>query len=284
MGKKPDQAPYQHALITGGSSGIGFALAKQLAVSGASVAILGRRIDQLNQALDALQSVKIHDSQRFTAIQADVSKRDEIKSILAGYLADHGTPDLLINSAGVTHPGNFEDLAAEVFEQMISINYLGTVYTIQAILPGMISRGSGTIINISSVAGFIGVYGYSAYGGSKYAVRGLSDVLRAEMKPKGIQVSVVFPPDTQTPQLEYENTIKPAMTRELSGTAGILSAETVAQAILSGAKKGKYIIIPGRESKLIYFVNQILGNGMYSIMDWQIRSASRKIEKRSKSS
>jgi len=83
-----------------------------------------------------------------------------------------GVPDLVINSAGITHPGYVQNLPIEIFQQMIAVNYMGTVNVVKSILGDMIQRGSGVIVNISSVAGFLGVFGYSAYGPSKYAVRG----------------------------------------------------------------------------------------------------------------
>lgn len=269
---------YNHALITGGSSGIGLALSRILAENGSSVTIVARRKNQLESAIKEIESLRQDQGQNFTALQADVSNPLEIKRVLSDYMNTHGIPDILINCAGVTHPGNFEDIGTEIFQQMISINYLGTVYTIQTILPGMLQQRFGTIVNISSVAGFIGVYGYSAYSASKYAIRGFSDVLRAEMKSHGIQVSIVFPPDTQTPQLDYENKIKPAITKELAGNAGILSAASVAKTILDGTQKGKYIILPGFESKVIYRLNNLLGSLMYPIMDWLVRQAKSKVE------
>jgi 3-dehydrosphinganine reductase len=139
----------------------------------------------------------------------------------------------------------------------------------------MIKRGSGHIVNISSIAGFLGVYGYTAYGASKYAVRGFSDVLRAEMKPLGIQVSVVFPPDTDTPQLAYENQFKPPETKELAGNAHAVSPEIVAKAILRGVARRQYVIIPGFEGKLYYWLGGLVGTGLYPIMDLMVAQARR---------
>jgi 3-dehydrosphinganine reductase len=140
----------------------------------------------------------------------------------------------------------------------------------------MIERKSGYIVNISSMAGFLGVFGYTAYGASKYAVRGFSDALRAEMKPHGIGVSVVFPPDTDTPQLSYEKQFKPAETKELTGSGGMMDPERVAKIILSGIERGKYLILPGIENKIIYRLSGILVNTVYPVMDWLIAQAQNK--------
>ncbi|MBA4380889.1 MAG: short-chain dehydrogenase, partial [Anaerolinea sp.] len=190
-----------------------------------------------------------------------------------------GLPDLVINSAGVTQPGYVQDLDLSVFRQMMEINYFGTVHVVKAVLPGMMARGCGHIVNISSVAGFAGVFGYSAYGASKYAVRGLSDVLRAELKPQGIRVSVVFPPDTDTPQLAYDKLFQPPETKVLNAKAKMLSADEVAEAILRGVRQNKYIILPGADTKFFYHLNNLLGNGIYPLMDWWVSDARRKAGK-----
>ena len=264
------------ALITGGSSGIGFALAEKLASQGASVWLLARREDRLKQAVGALQLKALGQDQAFGYLAADVADKGSLFSALNRFTAEVGAPDVLINSAGASRPGHFEALDPEVFEELMRTNYLGTVYTTRALIQGMINRRSGTIVNISSIAGFIGVYGYSAYGATKYAVRGFSDVLRAEMKPKGIQVSIVFPPDTETPQLAGEEPYKPEVTRELSGTAKPLSAAQVADAILRGVSRGRYVITPGLDGSMLFKASNLLGAGIYPLMDYLVRQAMRK--------
>jgi 3-dehydrosphinganine reductase len=258
------------ALITGGSSGIGLALAKALAQEGARVWLVARRKNVLEEALQSFPN------QTAGIFSADVSDFKQAQAAVEDVIGKAGVPDLLINSAGVTYPGYVQDIPVEIFHQMIEINYLGTVHMVKALLPHMIQRGSGHIVNISSAAGFLGVFGYSAYGASKYAVRGFSDVLRAEVKPLGIRVSIVFPPDTDTPQLAYENQFKPFETRELSGNAGVLSADQVARTILDGVKRGKYVITPGMETSVLYRLSGLLGNAVYPIMDSMIAQARRK--------
>ena len=103
----------------------------------------------------------------------------------------------------------------------------------------------------------------------------MTDVLRSEMKPLGIKVHIVFPPDTQTPQLEFEENLKPYETRALAGASSILSADQVAEAVMKGVSKGKYVIIPGFEGKLLYRLFGILGNLTYPVMDWLIKKAQK---------
>lgn len=261
------------ALITGGSSGIGLALAHLLAAAGSHVWLLARGREALETALASLPRSS---SQRCGMIPADVSKPEQVSAAFKHLSKEAGTPDLIINSAGITYPGYVQELPLEIFRQMIEVNYLGTVNVVKALLPALIARGSGHIVNLSSGAGFLGVFGYAAYGASKFAVRGFSDVLRAELKPLGVRVSIVFPPDTDTPQLAYENQFKPPETKALSGEAGVLSPQQVAHEILRGVARGRYVILPGFEMKILYRLNNLLGNAAYPVMDWMIRNARRK--------
>jgi 3-dehydrosphinganine reductase len=266
----------QLVLITGGSSGIGLSCAQLFIAHNADVWILARRQEQLDQALQDLMARNPANPQRCGAVSADVSDPEQLAQAVAEIEKKAGVPDVLINSAGVTHPGYFQELDLKIFHDMMDINYFGTVYAIKAVLPGMLARGSGYIVNISSIAGFLGVFGYSAYGASKYAVRGFSDALRAELNPKGIHVSVVFPPDTKTPQLEYEQPYKPPELAYLDNFSSVVTPEWVAQIILKGIAKKRYLILPGWDTKLIYWLNNILGGGVYKIMDWLVARGNSK--------
>jgi 3-dehydrosphinganine reductase len=263
-------------LITGGSSGIGLAVACLLAQKGAHVWLLARPGEKLTDALKKVKSAAQDPVQSCGVVEADVTNEKQVSQAIARVIRLIGLPDLVINSAGVAHPGYVQETVMKIFHWMMDVNFFGTVNVIKELLPGMIERGSGYIVNISSMAGFLGVFGYTAYGASKYAVRGFSDSLRAEMKPHGIGVTVVFPPDTDTPQLAYERKFKPAETKELTGSSGMMSPERVAKSILSGIEKGKYLILPGIENKIIYRLSGILSNAVYPVMDWLIAQAQSK--------
>ena len=261
-------------LITGGSSGIGLALARLLAKAGAHVWLMARRKQELESALAQLDGP----TGQHHMLVGDVSDWAQVEQAVAQVERESGAPDLVINSAGVTHPGYVQDLPIEIFRQLMEINYMGTVHVVKAVLPGLMARRSGYIVNISSVAGFLGVFGYTAYGASKFAVRGFSDALRAELKPLGIGISIAFPPDTDTPQLAYENEFKPAETQALAGNAGALSAAQVAEAILRGIRRGQYVILPGLENKVMYRLSGLLGNAVYPIMDYLITGAHTRLD------
>ncbi len=268
------------ALVTGGSSGIGLALAKALVAKGSHVAILARRRELLDGAVKELEALKVQGDQKILAIQSDVTQKMDVEKALTGFVSKHGVPDFVFNSAGVAHPGKFEDLGDDIFHWMMDVNYFGTVNILKVLVPLMQKRSSGHIINISSIAGFIGVYGYTAYGASKFAVSGFTDALRSELKPEGIQVSIVFPPDTDTPQLTYESQYKPAVTKIVAGSASLMTSGAVATEILRGVEKNKYVILPGSEGKLMYFLHHFVGRLLYPVMDMMVNSAIKKSGKK----
>jgi 3-dehydrosphinganine reductase len=263
-------------LITGGSSGIGKALAKQFLEQESHIILCARNSDKLSAAkLDLINETNVLES-NITLISADITNYDLLAQSFKPFITKETVPDMLINCAGVAHPGEFSDLSMDTFHWLMDTNYYGTVHTIKLLSPAMIQRGSGHIVNISSAAGFIGTYGYTAYGASKFAVRGFSDALRSEFKPKNIDLSLVFPPDTDTPQLAYEAQYKPAITKELAGNAGILSADKVAKAIIKGIQKKKYIIVPGGENAFLYHLSNILGPNVFKVMDIMVNQAINK--------
>jgi 3-dehydrosphinganine reductase len=263
------------ALVTGGSSGIGLTTARLLASKGANTWLLSRSRKRLEDSIQSLECEELLDC---GIVIADVSDPTQVQNAVDQVVRQAGVPDYLINSAGITRPGYVTDLDLDVFQRLMQVNYFGTVYTCRAVIPGMRDRGSGHIVNICSVAGFLGVFGYSAYTATKYAVRGFSDVLRAELKSYGIGVSIVFPPDTDTPQLADEEQYKPPETKALVSNAHVISPELVARSILSGISKNRYIILPGFETKLLYWLSGILGSAVYPIMDVMISRARRKIK------
>lgn len=234
-----------HALITGGSSGIGKALAQKLAGQGYDVSLIARRKDVLAAAADEIERYRRAPSQRVAFYAADVADRNQAEAAVKAAIAAFGAPDMLIASAGISEPGYFSDLPAEIFERAMTVNYLGTLYVVRAALAAMRARAQGRIVLISSGAALMGVFGYSAYGPSKFAVRGLGESLRAELKGDNIAVSIAYPPDTETPMLEAERKTMPAETRAICALAPAWTAEAVADCILGGVARNKFAITPG---------------------------------------
>ena len=254
----------QHTIITGGSSGIGRATARLLTRRGAHLSIIARRQELLDETLAELEALRDNPAQRLRAYSADVTDWEQTQQAIAALTADGYSPDILINAAGFAHPGYFEELPLDIFHKTMDTDFFGTLHPIKAVVPAMMEQRSGHIVNFSSVAGFLGVFGYTAYGAAKFAVRGFSDVLRQEMKPYGIHVSVIFPPDTDTPQLHYENQFKPLETRRIAGAAKALTADQVAQALVRGIERRQVYILPSFDAKL-YF---LLSNGFTGLFRW----------------
>jgi short-subunit dehydrogenase len=112
---------------------------------------------------------------------------------------------------------------------------------------------------ISSGAGLIGIYGYSAYGAAKFALRGLAEILHAELRHEGVGVSIVFPPDTATPQFRHDARTRPAETSMIAGAAGVWDADAVAACIVKGIERGTYAITPGFELTALYWLGSLAG-------------------------
>ncbi len=263
-------------LITGGSKGIGLALAEQYADEGADVTILSRDKAHLVSAIKKLEQHRTHKDQKFGCIKADVTMPTEIEKISKEFIKEIGVPDHLVNCAGVAHPGRFDKLDLSIFYWMMDVNYYGTVITTKSFIKPMIRRGSGHIINISSMGGVVGIYGYTAYSGSKFALVGFSDALRSELKLHGINVSLALPPDTDTDQLAYENQFKPFLTREVGSNTKLMTPEAVAKTIMRGIKKNQYVILSNFDSIFFYKLQNLLGRGTPILLDHMIRQAIKK--------
>jgi 3-dehydrosphinganine reductase len=180
-----------------------------------------------------------------------VAFRAAVAAAVSDVTAELGPCDVLLTCAGIAHPGYFEQLDDGIFRRTMEVDYFGTLYAIRAVAPSMIERRRGSVVGISSGAGLVGVFGYTAYGPAKFAVRGLLESLRCELAPYGIHVGCVCPPDTDTPQLAYENQFKPEETRALSGSIKPLTADRVAASITHGIERRAFLILPDWRSRLL---------------------------------
>ena len=248
----------KHALITGGSSGIGLAIAHLLWQQGYHLTLIARQRQGLETARDQLQHLAQLESQRILIFNVDVSQPASLHHAIQQASQEISPIDVLVNCAGICTPGHFLEQPLDIFEQTMAVNFYGSLYAARAVLPAMKERGQGQIIFVSSGVGLIGLYGYCSYSPSKFAVRGLAESLRAEMQPYGIHISIVYPPDTDTPQLARENLVKPWVTQKLSETAQVLSAQQVAIATCKGMAAHRFMITPGLEMTLLGRLHSVI--------------------------
>lgn len=233
------------------------ALAHRLAAAGWNLTLLARDTARLEAAKTALEALGKEGS--VNAVSVDVRDEAAVETAVAKAIMELGAPDLVVASAGIVIPGTFAELPSGAFRDTLEVNYSGVVYLVRAALTAMRERRSGHIVLISSGAGLIGLYGYTAYAPTKFAVRGFAEALRGELKPEGIAVSVVYPPDTDTPQLAEEIRVRPAITSKIAGGARVHSADEVANAILKGIQRGRFIIAPGWEMGVLSRLHSLIG-------------------------
>jgi len=263
-----------HVLITGGSSGIGLATAARVLERGARVSLVARDSERLAQAEDSLEA-GAGDPTRVCAEPADVTDRESFESALGLLIAQFGPVDVLVTSAGGARPGHFEELSPEVFSDQMALNYFGTLHPIQAVVPSMIERGRGHLMLVSSAAGIIGVFGYSAYAPAKFAVRGLAETLRAELKPHGIAVGCAYPSDVDTPGLEAEAATKPEATKTLSARVKVRSPQEVAKAIVAGIERDRLVVTSDVATAMLARASGMLSPFVRHTIDRQVRRAHR---------
>ena len=230
--------------ITGGSSGLGRELAGMLAERGANLFLLARDRAKLEKVKAELGGARVETS------VCDVADPAAVEAAFKDLAARKGAPEVLINSAGVIREGYFEDQRLEEFHRLMNINYFGTLHCVRAVLPFFKAKGGGRIVNIASSGGLLGAFGYAAYCSSKFAVVGLTEVLRAELKPQNIILHLVCPGEFHSPMVEGMTEGRTPENLAVVHTIPVLEADKVARAVIAGVEKGQYLIIPGRMTRL----------------------------------
>jgi len=183
-----------------------------------------------------------------------------------------------VNLVGSAYPKYVQKTSLADYRDSMETNYYGQLVPTLLLLPTFIDAGSGHIAFVSSMLGFMGIMGYAAYTPTKHALVGLAEVLRQELKPHGIQISILFPPDTDTPGFEVENRSKPEETALLSSNVKVMTAQAVAEAFVEGLLRRSYFILPG-EAGLVWRVNRLFPWLVRWIGDRQYRQARVKLGK-----
>jgi 3-dehydrosphinganine reductase len=264
-----------HVLITGGSSGIGRAVADLAASKGAHVTLLARNPERLASAMDEIEATCVREGQRVLGLRCDVTQWEQVSEAVAHAERDFGPIDVLFACAGYCYPARFAELPIEEFEGMVGTNLLGTMYAARAVAPGMIARGHGHIAVVSSMGGLVGVYGYSAYSASKFGVVGFAAVLRNEMKPHGVGVTVLCPPNVDTPGYAREITTEPAETAKINGNVKAVSPESMGRAFVAAVERRRYLILPKFTHRLLYRVKGLVPEVFFAWFDHDVRAVQR---------
>ncbi|MBO9732398.1 MAG: SDR family oxidoreductase [Chitinophaga sp.] len=239
-------------VITGGSSGIGKALAVELLAHGANVAVCGRK----QSALDALQ-LEINNKALYTFV-ADVSVEADCKAFIESTIAKFGKIDILVNNAGISMRALFKDLDVKVLKSLMDINFWGTVYCTKFAFESIL-KNKGTIVGVSSIAGYRGLPARTGYSASKFAMQGFLEALRTENLHTGVNVMWVCPGFTSS---NIRNTALDPKGEAQSETpldeGKLMSAEAVATEIAKAIVKRKRTLVLTGQGKLTVLLSRLL--------------------------
>ncbi len=239
-------------VITGGSSGIGKALAEVFGKHGSRVLITGRNKADLDQAVTELKQKAIE----ISGFQADVSQVADNEKMAAEAIRLYGTIDILINNAGISMRALFEEVTLDVIKKVMDINFFGALYATKACLPE-IMKNKGSVVGISSIAGYRGLPGRTGYSSSKFALNGFLETLRTEMLKKDVHVL------TACPGFTASNIRKRSLTTDGSPQQDspreedkMMTAEECAAHIYHATVKRKKILVLTAQGKLTVFLNK----------------------------
>ncbi len=241
-------------IITGASSGIGLALAKAFAKEGAKLSLGARSIDKLNELVTEFEKEGVD----AIAVKTDVSNEEDCKNLIEQTKQKFGKIDILINNAGISMRAAFKDVDLDVLKKLMDVNFWGTVYCTKYALPSLL-EAKGSLVGISSIAGYVGLPGRTGYSASKFAMHGFLQTLRVENLKKGLHVLIASPGFTAS------NVRKSALTANGSHQGetprkeeNMMSPEEVAKHIIKAIKKRKrLLILTFFEGKLTVFLSKI---------------------------
>lgn len=253
-------------VITGGSSGIGKALAEAFGNKGSKIVITGRKKEALDEALLSLKGQGIE----AIAIQGDVSNEEDNKIMAEETVKAFGKIDILINNAGISMRAPFKDVDLDVIRKVMDINYWGAIYATKYCLPEIL-KTKGSIIGISSIAGFRGLPGRVGYSSSKFALQGFLESLRTELLKTGVHVL------TACPGFTASNIRKASLTSDGSSQGEspreeekMMTAEECAERIYKATVKRKKFLIMTAQGKMTVFLNKwfpgFMDKQVYNVM------------------
>jgi short-subunit dehydrogenase len=251
-------------VVTGASSGIGEATAYRFAKAKARLGLIARRADRLSKVADRVRELG---GEARIAV-ADVADEASTRSALSKLLSELSGIDVLVNNAGFGLYAPLQTAKREDVERVFAVNTFGALSCIQAVLPEMRRKGSGLIVNVSSIVGKRALPMTGAYAATKYALQGLSDALRVELAGTGVLVSVVCPGYTAT---EFSDSVIRYGSARSRPRGGVMSSEEVADVIFDCARKPKREIVLTGRGRLVVFLQRVSP----AIADWVIGRAVR---------
>ncbi len=238
------------AAITGASSGIGLAIAEQLAAAGVAVVLGARRADRLEAAVARIRAA----GGSAEAVPMDVTSEPDVARLVARAEAAFGRLDVMVCNAGFGYYGTVENTDPDVMRRMMDVNFLGTFFGARAAIPVFRRRGSGHLVIISSIVGRRGIAQMSGYSATKAAQVGFAESLRTEFLGSDIHVSVVLPISTET---EFRDAMSRDYGHSVRGLGPKQSAATVARAVLACIRRPSPEVYPHRASRALTIINAV---------------------------
>ncbi|MSO40668.1 MAG: SDR family oxidoreductase [Solirubrobacterales bacterium] len=226
--------PGTRAIVSGATRGIGRSTARSLAARGATVGLLARSTDEL-EALAA-------ELPKAVALPADVADRDATQAAVSSFIDGAGGLELLVANAGVAHTGPFLELEPDQVDEMVQVNFVGTLNVVRLGLPAMLARGRGHVVVVSSGAALRSFPWTAVYGGTKAAQKGFAEALRHELSGSGVSLTTVYPGEVRTSLHAHERQKMPDWFRP--GDA--IPPEVVSEAIVDGVNRDRREVhVPG---------------------------------------
>lgn len=250
-------------IITGASSGIGDATARQFGRQGATVVLAARRKERLESLASIINQM---DGAAALPVATDVSQQTSVQALVDATLAEYGRVDVLVNNAGFGRMDWLEKLSpAKDIDRQVQVNLLGAIYTAQAVLSPMMVQRSGHIINVASVAGMVATPTYSVYAACKFGLRGFGEALRREAAVWGVHVSTLFPGTVQTEFASHTGANRKTGTQMPARL--ILTADDVANVIVGLVRRPRREVILPWTLRPMMALNRLLPG----LVDWIIR-------------
>lgn len=230
-----------HVVVTGGNSGLGLALAKALAGEGARLTLMARNAEKLARAAAEINAA--HPGSVVGTHSVDVTDEVSCAEAMDAAAEGRGGIDALINNAGILREGHFQELTSNDFRQVMEINYFGVLNATRAALPHL-RNSKGRLINVASIAGLVGAFGYTSYCASKHALVGLTSCLRFELEPIGVTVQLVCPAEFDSPMVDDLDKSRTPENRAHVRTIPKATLDAIVSDVVKGLATDRYEIVP----------------------------------------